>query len=90
MNRINIMGVLAALALIMVPGFTAQAAVVVDPGGLVGGATPTGGGVTGGRSSIITPEAEVENDVAEVEDADVEDDDSEHEDSEHEDSEHDD
>jgi len=94
----SIFGTLAALALTMAPGFTAQAAggaipLLVSPSGTGLVAVPTMG-----TSSVIpgipstptvatgnskTPDAEVEDDVAEVEDADVEA--SEHDDSEYDD-----
>ena len=76
LNRITMMAALAALALMMAPGFEAQAVTLVP------GFTPPAG-----TSSVITPGAEVEGDVTEVEDnkAEVEDDNSEHDDSEHDD-----
>jgi len=79
MNRITIMGVLAALALIMTPGFTAQAASVDSE--VIGGAsdsTPqivdsdTSLDVAGTVGDIETPDTEVEDDVSEIETPDVE------------------
>jgi len=60
MNRITIMGVLAALALIMAPGFTAQAA-------------STSPDIPATSSDIETPDTTAGNDVGEVETPEIED-----------------
>jgi len=60
MNRITMMSVMAALALIMSPGFTAQAA-------------STSPDIPATSSDIETPDTEAGDDVGEVEVADVED-----------------
>lgn len=66
MNRITIMGVLAALALIMAPGFTAQAASLDgSPDQSVDFSTTAG--------DIETPDTEVEDDVGEIEASHIED-----------------
>jgi len=65
MNRITIMSVMAALALIMAPGFAAQAATAnpdTSPDTNIGATT---------ASDIETLDTEVEDDAAEVEDMDV-------------------
>jgi len=81
LNRITMMGALAALALMMAPGFTAQAAPPADPGASIvsvgpGGTPPavdpdTSPDVAGTAGDIETPDVEVEDDIAEVETPDV-------------------
>jgi len=60
MNRITIMSVLAALALIMAPGFAAQAA---------GPDTSPDMNVNASSTDIAAPDTEVGDDVGEVADA---------------------
>ena len=59
MNRITIMGVLAALAMIMAPGFTAQAA-------SLDGSPDQSVDLSTTADDIDTPDTEVEDNVAHV------------------------
>ena len=63
MNRMTMMGALAALALMMAPSFTAQAADISPDVNVNAPAT---------AGDIDTPDTEVEDDVAEVETVEVE------------------
>ncbi|MDQ6958308.1 MAG: hypothetical protein Q9M24_04270 [Mariprofundaceae bacterium] len=83
-NQVTMAGVLAALVLIMAPGFVAQAAPPIDPGlapipGGAGAPPPaqtvgldTSPDVAGTAGNIEAPDVEVADDVGEVEAPDIE------------------